>query len=380
LSPSQISFTLANTLLLPGFIESPSIDNDVVALSNNTTAQNLRNSNYADIVILLTANVYPGVAGVTRGISTSSQNAYCISEISPAATTFTGTHEIGHIIGARHQRCTVCFAGGCDFAPTTNHGFTVGTTSGTIMYQQACGRVRIGVWSNEFGSVVGLGPTGNALNDNTKKLRRRADNVACFRAEPPPFAPGDLTNVDVEGPVEICAGSGFGFYSVTFNIFQGVAPYSYLWQISADGISGWTTVGTSSTLPLINSGSLPNPFFIRCTVTDYAGKTGSDMMTVSIKACLDDGSDDREYLGSDLFTNGISVVAPNPFKSNLSILPSNESISFELYSMNGLLMRKGVFERDLGKIEMDVSSLHEGTYILRIIGKHSTSLHKVVKQ
>jgi hypothetical protein len=122
LNSLAVSFSLAGVFLLPGFVESGDHVADVNLLRNNTTAQALRDANLADIVILLTTSSYPGIAGYAKGIKVKNQNAYCIATIRAAATSFTGTHEIGHLLGCRHQRCTTC-SQSCDPSPSNNHGF-----------------------------------------------------------------------------------------------------------------------------------------------------------------------------------------------------------------------------------------------------------------
>jgi len=381
LSTTDISFTLANTLLLSGFVENGSdAEGDVDALADNTAAQTMRNDNYADIVILLTANIYTGLNGIAKAISALNKNAYCLAEIGRVATgsmTFTGSHEIAHVIGARHQRCTTCNRGQCDVSPWDNHGFSVGTTMGTIMITLPCGKTRIPQFSSETAKFMGL-ETGNEFNDNAKKLRKRADNVSCFR--PQPVASTELNSVDISGNPTICAGSGFGIFNANFNTFAGVPPYVYLWETSPDGISNWTTYSTTafSPLPLSNAGSLPNPFYLRVTVTDFGGKKGSDMMKVTLdNTCLDGGTDDRE--GTEFSEKFSEKISPNPVHNILYVQIEKGTNKILIFDLNGLEVMSILHDGSENLLAIDISSLKVGAYFVRSIGINNTKTHKIIK-
>lgn len=187
LPASSISFKLANAIQLNnGFVETISMGNDLDNWRTNATVKALRNANYADIVVFLVKDIDPNIAGKAAGIAVSSENAYCIAGISAAALGFTATHEIGHLIGTRHQRCHYCSNSGCDANPLPPHGFPIGTGYRTIMYQNGCPehRIRVGRWSNPDVNYGG-NETGNAFNNNAKKLKNRAPAVSCFRGTPP---------------------------------------------------------------------------------------------------------------------------------------------------------------------------------------------------
>ncbi|HMP98683.1 MAG TPA: zinc-dependent metalloprotease family protein [Cyclobacteriaceae bacterium] len=87
------------------FSESNSAQNDVLALRNNTTAQQLRNTYEADLVMLLTDGSYGNTRGTTVQVGPIEQDAYGLVQIGYAASssTYTFTHEIAHLFGARHQ-------------------------------------------------------------------------------------------------------------------------------------------------------------------------------------------------------------------------------------------------------------------------------------
>src|SRR5690606_15242757 len=100
LKRSDINFILANTIELEGFIENREDGKgDVKLLTESEDAQDLRDENLADIVILFTRPVYTGLAGIVRKIKAKEDMAYCLAEIDAVESGFTGSHEIGHVIG-----------------------------------------------------------------------------------------------------------------------------------------------------------------------------------------------------------------------------------------------------------------------------------------
>ncbi len=380
LTPTQISFTLANVLLLSGFIESFNIITDVNDLADNATAQSLRNANTADVVLLLTTASQTNGVGRAKRTSASEKNAYCVVQIPTAVGLFTGSHEIGHVIGARHQRCGTCLGVGCD-PLTSHHGFPVGATMRTIMYQNGCDtRARMARWSNP-GAPFGMAPTGNSTNNNAAALVGRADDVSCFRSEPSP--PTTISTVDLNGLTQICASSSFNHYTVTGNPFELVPPFTYLWEVSLNGISGWTTLSTSDQLalptaniPLTSSGTLPASFFIRVTLSDFAGKTGSDQVEVSIANCLG-GTDDRDALLENMDSK--NIFYPNPIKDVLLLQPFAGAKRAIIFGVNGEKVQEITFNAGLDSETIDMSYLSAGTYFLQVTSESTTRTFKIVK-
>ncbi len=379
ISPTQLSFQSVGVLPL-AFSESNDPVFDVNLLRNNATAQDLRNVHRADIVMLLVApssyfNALTGV--ITLGISfQSAVNADAYSIVDIGAPVLTSVHEVGHIMGARHQRCTDCPVNQCTNA-TVNHGFPVGTASATIMRQLTCAdtgaRTRIPRFSSPSAPFMGMA-TGDGSNNNAAILRARAPKVSCFR--PKPSVPTQLTNVDIDGPTTITctATGGFGYYTASLNTFDGVPPYTYLWEVSANGMSGWTTVGSQSYLPLSTAG-LPNPFFLRVTITDYANKTGTDVMSVSLINCLQGEDSDRESI---TITNTTRVF-PNPIDDILVIQPALGDFRAVLFNADGKQIRTLFIDPAEKMVTMQTSDLPAGHYFLQVTGNHHTSTCKIVK-
>jgi hypothetical protein len=136
----------------------------------------LRNEKRADIVGMVIDD--PSGCGLSTRVGADSEEAYFVVHHSCAAITISIAHEIGHIIGARHDR-------GVDAnnAPFPyGHGFVNGTKWRDIMsYQESCdGCVRIPFWSSPRIKYNGE-PTGTIANDNARVILEQAERVSKFR-------------------------------------------------------------------------------------------------------------------------------------------------------------------------------------------------------
>ncbi|MBX2891367.1 MAG: zinc-dependent metalloprotease [Saprospiraceae bacterium] len=374
-------FETTGSVLLSGFVESFDIDDDLSAFSSNSTVHNLRNQYKGDIVVLLTAAAYPGVAGKAKRIAARNANAYCIVELpSAAGAAMTGAHEIAHLIGARHQRCVVCLMGGCD--PLTNHhGYLVGTAFRTIMVQQGCGsgaRTRIGRFSNPDAPFMGF-DTGNYWNKNAKKIRNRAGKVACFRESPDYSSGGNgqayiLTSIDGPSTVPNCQ----GYYPYTSTVSQPYqAPLTYKWEISPIGVGNWTVVSTSSSYVLTNPTNWPNFWMtLRLTVTDANGWTGFSFKEIQRVSCLDDGGDDRTIAPID---NTITHY-PNPVRDILTLQKISADSQVSIFDSKGIQVRDFATSQEKENQQvLSLARLYPGVYWLTVKNTHQTFTFKFVK-
>ena len=135
----------------------------------------LRDEKKADIVGLILED--PSGCGLSTRVAPDADEAYFVVHHSCAAITISIAHEIGHILGARHDR---------GFDPRNQpfaygHGYVNGKWRDIMSYQESCdGCVRIPYWSNP--RVVYNGePTGTPLEDNARVILERAEKVSNFR-------------------------------------------------------------------------------------------------------------------------------------------------------------------------------------------------------
>jgi len=136
----------------------------------------LRNEKRADIVGMVIDD--PSGCGLSTRVGADSEEAYFVVHHSCAAITISIAHEMGHILGARHDRRV-------DANETPfpyGHGHVNGTKWRDIMsYQESCeGCVRIPFWSNPRVKYQGE-PTGTLASDNARVILEQAERVSRFR-------------------------------------------------------------------------------------------------------------------------------------------------------------------------------------------------------
>jgi hypothetical protein len=135
----------------------------------------LRNDKKADIVGLIVEDA--SGCGLSTRVAADSEDAYFVVHHSCAAITISIAHEIGHILGARHDRGVD--ANSMPFA--YGHGHVNGKWRDIMSYQQSCGGcVRIPYWSNPRVMYKGE-PTGTDAEDNARVILEQAERVSQFR-------------------------------------------------------------------------------------------------------------------------------------------------------------------------------------------------------
>ncbi len=138
----------------------------------------LRDKYGADAAVLVVDD--PMGCGLSIRVGADAADAFSVVDHECAATMYSLAHEIGHLIGARHDRAT-------DDTPRPfayGHGFIDGKKWRTMMsYKQKCGGCpRRPVWSGPDVKVDGV-PAGDDETDNAKVIREEAARVAGFRPE-----------------------------------------------------------------------------------------------------------------------------------------------------------------------------------------------------
>ena len=136
----------------------------------------LRNEKGADIVGLIIDN--PNGCGLSTRVGAEAEEAYFVVHHACATLTMSIAHEVGHILGARHDR--IVDENNAPFAYA--HGFVNGTKWRTMMsYKEGCGGCpRIPYWSNPRILYKGE-PTGTVASDNARVILEQAERVSKFR-------------------------------------------------------------------------------------------------------------------------------------------------------------------------------------------------------
>jgi len=120
----------------------------------------------------------PSGCGLSTRVGASAEEAFFVVHHSCATITISVAHEVGHILGARHDRSIDTLNAPFPYG----HGYVTGTKWRDIMsYHQGCnGCPRIPFWSNPRVMYQGE-PTGTLSEDNARVVLEQAERVASFR-------------------------------------------------------------------------------------------------------------------------------------------------------------------------------------------------------
>jgi hypothetical protein len=136
----------------------------------------LRDAKKADIAALIVHD--PNGCGLSAAVAPPADRAFSVVHHECAAVSYSLAHEIGHLIGARHNK-------GLDQSMHPypfGHGFVSGKDWRTMMsYEESCdGCPRLPIWSSPRLQVRGVA-AGDAAADNARAISEGAARVAKFR-------------------------------------------------------------------------------------------------------------------------------------------------------------------------------------------------------
>ena len=136
----------------------------------------LREKYRADVAVLIVDDAQG--CGLATRVYADPEEAFAVVHHECAATTYSLAHEVGHIIGARHDLNLDKIMAPFPFG----HGFVNGSKWRDIMsYKESCGGCpRIPVWSSPTVLIKGE-PAGTAELDNARVISEQAARVAAFR-------------------------------------------------------------------------------------------------------------------------------------------------------------------------------------------------------
>ena len=136
----------------------------------------LRDEKHADIVGLIIDN--PKGCGLSTRVRPDSDEAFFVVHHACATTTMSIAHEVGHILGIRHDR----FVDQSNTPFAYGHGYVNGGKWRDIMsYNEGCGGCpRIPYWSNPRITYKGE-PTGTDAADSARVILELAERVSKFR-------------------------------------------------------------------------------------------------------------------------------------------------------------------------------------------------------
>jgi hypothetical protein len=136
----------------------------------------VRDEMHADIVVLILDS--PDACGLATRVKADADEAFAAVHHVCAMTGYSIPHEIGHLLGGRHDRAVDSASRPFPFG----HGFVNGEKWRTIMaYKGSCnGCPRLPIWSNPNIMIEGEA-AGDALTFDARVVAEQAARVAAFR-------------------------------------------------------------------------------------------------------------------------------------------------------------------------------------------------------
>lgn len=214
----------------------------------------LRDAYYADIVVLVVENSSGGAGYTLDHVSaTFAPMAFAVVGRASTNVDFTLSHELGHIMGARHQR-----AGSPPPAEpyTYNFGFAHVPEWRTIMAVGAANGMPINLFSNPDvaydGTPTGIASTDPMAADNHRALANTAAVVASFRMTPVWFVSAGGASPWLERNVDDfpLADLGFGDFNGDGQADVLRADGTGTWWVSFSGANPWTSLNTQTGNPV----------------------------------------------------------------------------------------------------------------------------------
>ena len=366
--PHQLELLLAGTAEVTEdvWVETggDNIIRDLNLAIGDPTLQNIRAQFQADLVVILTGDVYTIAFGAVSSFGdfiTAQDSAYTIVHAGTMLDPwFTFPHEIGHLLGCRHERVSDCAQLGDDSGLPEAHGYLIekkgfppflGPGRRFLNTQMAVcnrgtgddgglsGNRRILYFSNPDVKYAGKRTGKQGTNNNAKILRNAACRIANYDVSENPI-------FSLNYPDKACPDFGV---NITLDMYGPVPqPWQCTWQQSYDGFN-WS-------VPEINNCSAYNALMpplagSRLYVRVTGGNINGPMLTkhIDILADVSETNCPRQdvnkvqkknmYLNSDVF-----VLYPNPAENELILgYPqglTDDVIFLRIYSSQGVLVRQ----------------------------------------
>lgn len=277
----------------------------------------LRDLYGADVVVLLISYANNAL-GQAAGIQVDVSGAFCVVEDNAAVSNYTFAHEIGHLIGGRHNN---------DPAGTYEHGYVYAPAYWrTVMAVPQTGVNRIPYWSKPNQTYGGVAMGTTSTNDNFRKWNERASTVAWFKSS---------MYVSITGPT-ILEWKHNGTWTANPSV-SGVS-YTYEWRFRNAGDPSWSSV--VSTSQTYTRQMLPNDMElqVKATAQDAVAYDTHYVEKAIAKRSLEESGETTMPKEFALLQN-----YPNPFNPETNIrfaLPEAVSVELMIFDLAGREVRR----------------------------------------
>ena len=401
------------------------IESDRNELEINPNVQNARTLTQADLVVMLSNfNYVDANGGEIFGIAelggVDINPFYSVVQAEDALNFQTFVHEVGHLLGVRHQQSNIIsLSSNADNAPGANHefGFCIqncGIWCGDINYFKTSTHspvatkpitslvgdnefvqvdnvielpyfsnpdISIPVWrSNFWRPYIEWRALGSSNNNSTSTIRNLRGNVANYINSAGQNGPNGFFYTQQLRPENNCG----------TNLIAdacGQDPITYTWDISTDGGFSYNNWGSGSFVTFYFS-----PFTevdIRLTISDGQGRQSTqfqhyrehinchnNQLRVAAKESLSEQPVSEEL--------NLSIAYPNPANEMSTVtysVPDEQEVSLQLFNTEGLLVQtvsEGTHQRGKYEKKIVTQTLTNGSYFYKLSNGKDVKTEKIV--
>lgn len=382
-------FQLAGKKMIPAteYTTTGNIQTDITMLSNNTYAKYYRDQYKADIVICLTNAGYENnptlnnkAVGRALVIGPNNGGAYAILEAKVANAEYIFSHEVGHVMGCRHQQSSI-FSGygyesdntsGYDHGYGVKTGFIFTTPHNDIMHVSTPNGQKEHYFSTP--GVILHGKVFGDVNDNwaAKTLLDNSCTVSEFRDND-----YDFFDAAIQGSGMVSTGNTVSLTGVPY---FGYAGFTYEWYVSFDGGNNWIYNTTNSVVPLgycsFTMPDVPNAI-VWLKATDGVSQVKTTTKTIFnthpkwLRPTPGPNSSLKpSRISNTIKRNGNMYIMPNPavdrtqIAVNIPAFAKNEEVFVSITDILGRVVANKQILQPHEIWEVETSDLPSGTYFV----------------
>ncbi len=310
----------------------------------------------ADLCILIAEDFVGDYVGLAASILASYGSAFCVVERTSAIDNLSFTHEIGHLMGARHDLYV-------DDTPGLNHAYIIHSEEvRTVMaYNDECEDNgydcdRVQYFSTPDVNFPGTSKPLGTFSENHNELALD-DNES-------EFADLELVVSDkIFSSPEFIDGEVYGSV-IALNTIQHVSNYEVT--------GGAQVVWSAADWILLEEG-----FYAGAGTSFHVKMSGCDALR------MEEGAD---YAGESSGLSYSVKLFPNPATSETTVsfqLGKKSNVSFSLVDLQGKLLYKGsaqLYEAGMQQIPVNCSALAPGTFLCYLIIDEEPIVSKLIVQ
>lgn len=361
------------------FTGSPIIEDDLDTLLNDQDAFNIRTAKHADLMILLTDDRYPNVAGALKYFSTINPFFGIVTINNLMGPRFTFAHELGHAFWLNHNRTSNGGDENYEDDDVCNFGWRFPDqdnaeqrTLMAVLYKEdeQQGESRILNFSNPEVEFNGA-PTGTSLNRNAHHVSRSMCEVDDYYVD-------DELEIDLIGPSVICDEP----VTYTADIAKepatgqpGSGPFTFHWWKDDDpefnvfsGGDYGEYMGNAQSIQFYSPSN--QIFWLLVFVCSTDGVCVNDVIKVESCEFFEGGEEESRKIYETPKEKQSFTIFPNPVTDHLFLRfssPVSGPSDYTLSNSIGQVVIKGAFSSDNAEVfDIDLSkiSLSSGLYYL----------------